>query len=310
MTPQDRNNQPLPGNQPDAQPKPYPPNQPFYGQTQAPRPAQSYQYQAPTQTPAQPPQYAYQPQPGPGKPPKKPKNPLLLWGGVVGGLVVLVVVTVLVIIPLFNRSSRTEADPFAAASGNSAAVATATPGATSVISTTTAATTVASTTAATKTATVPTAGTGVVSDGGTSAGTNASTNAGAGAAVSTAAAIATTAPARATSGAQILAKGEFTKIDAIHYARGTATIGVTGDGKKVLRFDNFTSNQGPDLKVYLGVRADGSKVKEGGLNLGALPATDGSYNIDLPSDADLSKYKSVVIWCEAFSVTFSVASLA
>ena len=108
---------------------------------------------------------------------------------------------------------------------------------------------------------------------------------------------------------QALRKGDFTKIDAIHYARGSAIVGIGSDGKKVLRFENFTSAQGPDLKVYLGKNADGSQVEEGGLNLGPLPATDGTYNIPLPDDLDLTQYKSVVIWCEAFSVTFSVASL-
>lgn len=119
----------------------------------------------------------------------------------------------------------------------------------------------------------------------------------------------TTAPAKDAL-AQVVAKGEFTKIDAIHYARGTATVGIEASGQKILRFENFTSAQGPDLKVYLGTRTDGSQVKDGGLELGPLPATDGSYNIVLPDDLDLSKYKSVVIWSEPFSATFSVASLS
>jgi hypothetical protein len=150
----------------------------------------------------------------------------------------------LVVGPLANRNSRTEADPFAASRNTPAAPVT----------------------------------TGMV-------------------------------PAKETT-TTVVSKGDFSRIDAIHYARGTAIVGIGSDGKKFLRFQNFTSAQGPDLRVYLGKNPDGSQLEENGLNLGPLPATDGSYNMALPDDLDLTQYKSVVIWCEAFSVMFSVASLA
>ncbi len=235
----------------------------------------------------------------------------------------LVAITILVIIPLFNRSTRTEADPFGAASGGAALAATA-PNTTSTSAITTTIADVSSTTSLKNTF-----GTAVATSTMAAERANNATGSSSTIAANTATQPTTAAQAEPTSGpakttiaapvaptakittaAQVFGKGEFTKIDAIHYARGTATVGVSADGKKVLRFDNFTSNQGPDLRVYLGTRPDGSKVKEGGLNLGALPATDGSYNINLPDSADLSKYKSVVIWCEAFSVTFSVAILS
>jgi hypothetical protein len=187
--------------------------------------------------------------------------------------VVLAVVAVLVVVPLFNRSTRTEADPFAA-SRNTPAV----PAGGYAIKTSPTVASVNNTTGSTTSNTIAPATTGLV-------------------------------PAKETT-TTVVSKGEFTKIDAIHYARGTAIVGIGNDGKKVLRFENFTSAQGPDLKVYLGKNADGSLVEENGVNLGSLPATDGSYNIPLPDDLDLSQYKSVVIWCEAFSVTFSVASLS
>lgn len=279
--PQQPNNQAGPYNQ-----GPVPP----YGQGPIP-PNRPYQPYNPNQGQnAYGPPPGYQPPPLPGNPKKKPINPVLLWGGLIGTLVVVAAVAVLIIIPIFNRSTRTEADPFAASNGGVAAVATVPNTAAAGAATTTN----AAATGTTKNTVAPTA-------------------------APAAAPRPTTAPAAANvpptqakpgGGAQVLGKGEFNKIDAIHYARGTATLGVGADGKKVLRFDNFTSAQGPDLKVYLGARPDGSKVKEGGLNLGALPATDGSYNINIPDNADLTKYKSVVIWCEAFSVTFSVASLS
>jgi hypothetical protein len=219
---------------------------------------------------------AYPGQPGNSRPKKKAT---WRWVGLLGGLVALVAVSVLIIIPLFNRNTRIEADPFSAdTTGGAAAATSPKPAFTSPITTLAEAKDMEGSTT-------------VSAPAGKSAGSP------------------TAAPPDTTT-TRILAKGEFSKVDAIHYARGTATLGVGADGKKVLRFDNFTSAQGPDLKVYLGLREDGSKLKEGGLNLGPLPATDGSYNISLPDNLDLTRYKSVVIWCEAFSVTFSVASLA
>ncbi len=256
MMPENRGDRPTaPQSQPDQNPAPGP-NQgsgPVY-QPSLEQPRAAYHYN--TRPPNQP--SAFQPQPAyplaPGAVAKKTRKAGWWWGGLALGLVVMALVAALVVIPLFNRSSRTEADPFAVARDVPAAMAT-----------------------------VPVSGT-----------------------------VGAANPAAPDKGAavQVTGKGEFSKIDAIHYARGTATLGVGADGKKVLRFENFTSAQGPDLKVYLGTRPDGSLVKDGGLNLGALPATDGSYNIILPDDLDLSKYRAVVIWCEAFSVTFSVASLS
>ncbi|HEX2913844.1 MAG TPA: DM13 domain-containing protein [Chloroflexia bacterium] len=276
-----------------------------------PAPSQPHQYQPTGSAGQYDPRNAYQvPQqpfynpPSPGYSQTQVKamrrrSPFLLWGGLTAGLLVAAAIVVLVIIPLFNRNTKIEDNPFAPASAatvvaSNNATTAITPGAAN------AGVTTASTTASNVSATT-----------GSSTTAAATSNAASGATTSKAVASATTASATtASTGPQILAKGQFGRIDAIHYASGTATIGKTADGKQVLRFENFSTNQGPDLKVYLGLRADGKQLKEGGLNLGALPATDGSYNIAIPDNVDLSKYKSVVIWCEAFSVTFSVASLS
>ena len=44
--------------------------------------------------------------------------------------------------------------------------------------------------------------------------------------------------------------------------------------------------------------------------LGALKASDGSFNYEVPAGADIGQFKSAVVWCRAFSVLFATAPLA
>ncbi len=56
---------------------------------------------------------------------------------------------------------------------------------------------------------------------------------------------------------------------------------------------------------------DGSNgAVEGARDLGALKGNKGNQQYVLPAGADLSRYRSVVIWCRAFSAAFARARLA
>ena len=113
-------------------------------------------------------------------------------------------------------------------------------------------------------------------------------------------------------GPKVLAQGEFNEIDVVHKGEGQAIIATIADGKSILRLENFSVTNGPDLFVYLSVNSDpssGSEVTTGGYNLGRLKAPEGAFNYEIPADVDPSAYKSVVIYCKAFSVLFSVATL-
>lgn len=107
------------------------------------------------------------------------------------------------------------------------------------------------------------------------------------------------------SGAERL-QGEFVGADDFHFGSGRARIVDTGDGL-VLRFEDFSVLNGPELHVYLSPSADGYIA--GATDLGKLKATDGSFNYELPADLDVSAIGSVVIWCEPFAVQFAHASL-
>ena len=102
-------------------------------------------------------------------------------------------------------------------------------------------------------------------------------------------------------------RGEFEGADSFHFGRGQASLIETAPGKYVLRFENFSVRNGPDLFVYLSPNPDGYDSKA--VNLGGLKATDGSFNYDVSADVDVSQVRSVVIWCRQFTVLFAHAEL-
>ena len=102
--------------------------------------------------------------------------------------------------------------------------------------------------------------------------------------------------------------GMFRGADDFHFGRGDALIIETEPGKYVLRFENFSVRNGPDLYVYLSEDPNGEDVKEM-LNLGRLKATDGAFNYEIPANVDVSKIKSAIVWCKQFSTLFAHATL-
>ena len=109
----------------------------------------------------------------------------------------------------------------------------------------------------------------------------------------------------------VLSSGSFHSV--AHESKGTASIYQLADGKRILRFTNFETSNGPDVHVYLiaaNDATDSETVKKAGfLELGSLKGNIGDQNYDIPSDADLAKYRAVTIWCKRFSVNFGTAPL-
>jgi hypothetical protein len=115
-------------------------------------------------------------------------------------------------------------------------------------------------------------------------------------------------PATATPVATPLVRsGSFAGADDFHFGRGRATLTETADGVALLRFDDFSVRNGPDLYVYLS--PDPSGYADGAVELGRLRATDGAFNTPIPPGVDVGKARSVVIWCRQFAVPFAVAPL-
>jgi hypothetical protein len=101
--------------------------------------------------------------------------------------------------------------------------------------------------------------------------------------------------------------GMFTGADDFHFGRGTATLLEVEPGRWVVRFEDFSVRNGPDLYVYLSPDPDG--YAKGAVELDRLKATDGAFNTTVPVGTDVSSLRSVVIWCKQFAVQFAVAPL-
>ena len=110
--------------------------------------------------------------------------------------------------------------------------------------------------------------------------------------------------------AKLLA-GQFHSV--AHETKGTATVHDLGGGRRVLRLTDFTTSNGPDVRVYLVAASDASDnetvTKAGFVELGKLKGNQGDQNYDVPDDIDLSHYQAVTIWCHRFNVNFATAPL-
>jgi hypothetical protein len=110
---------------------------------------------------------------------------------------------------------------------------------------------------------------------------------------------------------EVLESGTFFGV--MHPTTGTATIYRLADGARILRFTNFRTSNGPDVHVYL-VAADNARdsatVKQADfMDLGTIKGNIGDQNYALGSDLDLSKYRTVSIWCKRFAINFGAAPL-
>jgi len=101
--------------------------------------------------------------------------------------------------------------------------------------------------------------------------------------------------------------GSLSGEDEFHFASGTVTLIETAPDTYVLRFEGISVRNGPDLFVYLSPSEEGYTADA--LELGGLKASDGSFNYEVPPGTDITRFKSAVIWCKAFSVQFATATL-
>ncbi len=115
-------------------------------------------------------------------------------------------------------------------------------------------------------------------------------------------------PTQATATARVLRSGELGYVDTIHNGKGPVRIVEVG-GQRFVRFEDVMLTNAPDVHVYLSRETGGKWDEATSLYLGALKATNGSFNYELSATADLASYQSVIVWCRAFRVLITWADL-
>jgi len=104
------------------------------------------------------------------------------------------------------------------------------------------------------------------------------------------------------SGVKIVSHGDFKP--RAHEVEGRALL-IEQNGKKILRFEDFNTINGPNLHIYLSSELG----VEDFIDLGRIKATKGSVNYEIPEGTDTDKYDKVLVWCVPFRVLFSYAEI-
>jgi hypothetical protein len=111
---------------------------------------------------------------------------------------------------------------------------------------------------------------------------------------------------------ELVATGSFIHAnpsDPVHYGKGQVSVYP----KLVHLETDFEVGPGPKFHVYLVPDADitpATRVQDTMyVDLGRLKAFSGGQNYPIPAGVELSRFKSVVIWCEQFGVLISPAML-
>ncbi|HMI50084.1 MAG TPA: DM13 domain-containing protein [Candidatus Saccharimonadales bacterium] len=101
----------------------------------------------------------------------------------------------------------------------------------------------------------------------------------------------------------------------VHKTEGRATIYQAPDGLVILRLTGFKTSNGPDVHVILVAAMDSADDanflpgKTERVELGKLKGNEGDQNYEIPTGTDLSKFRTVSIYCERFNANFGTAPL-
>lgn len=103
-------------------------------------------------------------------------------------------------------------------------------------------------------------------------------------------------------GQTLLYQGTFE--NAVHPTSGTVRVYEDKDKKRTLVFENFKTDAGPDLRIYLAEDKSVSNFIQV-----TNEVKNGNSSVAIPVNANLQKQNYVLIWCKQFSVLFGAAQL-
>ena len=102
--------------------------------------------------------------------------------------------------------------------------------------------------------------------------------------------------------ARLIAAGDFKP--RFHGVAGQAIL-IETNSQKILRFENFETDNGPNLHIYLASDLSSDDV----IDLGEIRATKGNVNYEVDASVDTSRYNKVLVWCVPFGILFNYAEL-
>ncbi len=111
---------------------------------------------------------------------------------------------------------------------------------------------------------------------------------------------------------EIITVSTGTFVPRAHPGEGVASVLTDGSSQRFLRFEQFSTDNGPDLNVYLtvaGADAPDGEFDDDFVDLGNLKGNIGDQNYEIPPEVDLERFDTVVVWCVRFSVAFTAADL-
>ena len=89
-----------------------------------------------------------------------------------------------------------------------------------------------------------------------------------------------------------------------HPASGDVRVLETASGQ-VVRYENFSTINGPSLHVYLTNDLEANDF----IDLGEAKGTKGNINYPVPKTVNASEYRYVMYWCVPFRVLFNYAEI-
>ena len=101
--------------------------------------------------------------------------------------------------------------------------------------------------------------------------------------------------------------------DPVHYGKGNVSIYFDSQKHEIYLHNNFEVGPGPALYIYLSessnikTKSDFNNAKN--FELEKLKSFKGSQVYKVPSNVDIKKIKSVVVWCRAFKQLITSANL-
>ena len=115
-------------------------------------------------------------------------------------------------------------------------------------------------------------------------------------------------PAGVDPSPKVLVRGELGFVDNLHNGKGEVRVIQVGS-QRFVRFESVAITNAPDVHIYLSKDTGGRYVEANTVYLGPMKATNGSFNYPIPASVDIGQYKSVVVWCRAFTTLITWADL-